>query len=189
MVPIPRRPPHELPDIFVSPDALGFILLLSSPSSALCQNHFFLSAQAIWKATGKSSNSLPFLPFSLCLDRAFDVRAKEGERREEGTSQFRSSIRVGCYRTSEMSSDANDDVRNKALASIAEVKEVVSKKEKEYRKLLKKVGVMCESDVLEGEASSPSVLQPVEVPCSEGRPPLVDSHEVQYVRARVRRAE
>lgn len=103
----------------------------------------------------------------------------EGERREERTSQFRSSIRLGCHRMSEMSSDANDDMRNKALASIAEVKEVVSKKEKEYRKLLKKVGMMCESDVLEGEASSSSMLQPVEVSRSEGRPPFVDTHEVQ----------
>lgn len=109
------------------------------------------------------------------------MHGMEQERRKGRTSQFRSSIRVGCYRMSEMSSDANDDVRNKALASIAEVKEVVSKKEKEYRKLLKKVSVMYRSDVLEGEASSPSVLQPVEVSRSEGRPPLVDTHEVQYL--------
>ena len=107
------------------------------------------------------------------------MHVMEGERREERTSQFRSSIRLGCHRMSEMSSDANDDMRNKALASIAEVKEVVSKKEKEYRKLLKKVGMMCESDVLEGEASSSSMLQPVEVSRSEGRPPFVDTHEVQ----------
>lgn len=181
MVPIPRRPPHELPYIFVAPDALGFILLLSSPTSTLCQNRFFLSEQAVWRITGRRSNSLPFSPFSRCLDRVFNVHVMEWERREERSSQFRSFLRVDCHRMSEMSSDANDDVRNKALASIAEVKEVVSKKEKEYRKLLKKVGAMCGSDVLEGEASSPSMLQPVEVSRSEGRPPLVDSHEVQYV--------
>ena len=74
------------------------------------------------------------------MNGSFDARSRPWEKGEGAIIPF--SIRIVWYRMSETSSATNDDVRNKALASIAEMKEVVSKKEKEYRKLLKKVSVM-----------------------------------------------
>ena len=53
--------------------------------------------------------------------------------------QYYSSLGLGRARMSETDTGVSEEMRSKALASIAEVREIVSTKQKEYKKLSKKV--------------------------------------------------